>query len=101
MSLILDDRPRARASRAESPAESEARIVERLVWVDMEDWSSVFDISKACTLRASRASRYGSVNSDACPFRDDWRRLWVGTKRLARRGDAVCGRTGGEPGGGT
>ena len=33
-----------------------------VAWVDMDDCRSAFDISRACTLRASNESRYGSVD---------------------------------------
>lgn len=35
----------------------------KVAWVDIEDCRSAFDISRACTLRASKESRYGSVEA--------------------------------------
>jgi len=50
------ERSIARASSILSAEGSCARIAVRLVCVDIDDWSSVFDISSAWTLRASRES---------------------------------------------
>lgn len=54
---ILDERLRAWASRDVSTMLSDARTVDRLLCVDMEDCSKALDISSACTLRASSESR--------------------------------------------
>jgi hypothetical protein len=58
LALIRDDRWRALASNELSPpGESAARTAESEDCVLMEDWRSSLDISRACTLRASRESR--------------------------------------------
>jgi hypothetical protein len=55
---IRDDRWRALASNELSTTgESTARTAESEDCVLMEDWRSALDISRACTLRASRESR--------------------------------------------
>ena len=62
---IRDDRWRALASNELSTTgESAARTAEREDCVLMEDSRSALDISRACTLRASRESRQGSVWDD-------------------------------------
>lgn len=58
--------------------------------MDMEDCSKAFDISKACTLRASNESRYGSLDA----LRRDLEREVV-CRRRARRGGEVSGAEGG------
>lgn len=58
--VMRDDRLRAWASSDISVGEWVSRAPRtafRLVWVVIEDWRSVLDISSACTLRASRESR--------------------------------------------
>lgn len=98
VSRMRDESPRARTSRAASPGESTARRVDRLDCVDIELCSSVLDISRACTLRARRESRYGSGGGSGSLVRGlgwkDGLRLCVGRKRFWRRGEVVWGRTG-------
>lgn len=55
---IREDRLRALASNElPTTGESAARTAESDECVVMEDWSSALDISRACTLRASKESR--------------------------------------------
>jgi hypothetical protein len=55
---MRDDRLRALVSNELSTTgESAARTAESEECVLMEDWRSALDISRACTLRASRESR--------------------------------------------
>jgi hypothetical protein len=55
---IRDDRWSALASnKFSTTGESAARTAESEDCVLMEDWRSALDISRACTLRASRESR--------------------------------------------
>jgi len=102
MSRVL--RPIARASRAEStswwpeaPASGgrvEVRKAPRdvldpenradtLACVDMDVSRRVLDISRACTLRSRRTSRYASVSWGVC----DWRSFDVEAEEAR---DAVC-----------
>ncbi|EGN92028.1 hypothetical protein SERLA73DRAFT_191666 [Serpula lacrymans var. lacrymans S7.3] len=51
---------KAWVSSRRSVAFSGSRMVDKLDCVDIEVWSNALDISRACTLRSSNESRYGS-----------------------------------------
>lgn len=67
--LIRVERFIARTSRERSGPVSGESNAERLDWVEIEDCMRAFDISRACTLRSSSASRNGSASGTGTGWR--------------------------------
>lgn len=88
--VILDVSVRACVSSDMSAsAESLVSTLFRLDWVDIDDCINTLDISKACTLRASNESRYGSFEGFCLLLREE------PCERRVLRGEKLRGAGGG------